>query len=501
MNKAAPRRQNEWLGHPKGLLVLYFTEMWERLSFYGMKYILVYFLTAAVAQGGWGMAEGNAYLVNGFYGALVYFMCVPAGPLADRYIGKRLAVLWGALFQCIGHFLLGITSAKIGFICGIWFLGMGTGLLKTNISTMVGALYQEGDKRREQGFSLFYQGVNVGAIIAILIPAIKDKWGYHAGFGAAGVGMLLSFIIFLGGWRHTAPDQKKRQEILRGSTAMLSVVLAGLGALALLYIYLPAEAVPQFLDLANKVIAALLTCVLLATCLWLFRRSETQKAKNRLFVICMVFLSVVAYVVVYMQIEGLLSKFVEKQVDRHFSLGGKTLEIGPAYFLVLNPLCIVLLSYPVSLFWQKVEQRVSPLAVTSKLGAGMLIFACSTLVTLFAIKLAEKGNISSSWLVLINVLIVLGELCVMIPGLSFISEIAPASLKSTVMGILWGCISFGQLMGARVSKLAEDSLAAGGNPNVFWLLFILYCAFGLLYMGLNKYTHRLVHSAPRAAKK
>ncbi len=187
------------LGQPKGLSYLFFAEMFERFSFYGMRAILVLFLIAKVKDGGWGWTGTSAAKLAGMYGFMVYIMCIPGGIISDRYLGMRSATMWGALIQCLGHFSLAFND-KITFSIGIFLLAVGTGLLKTNISSMVGTLYMDGDKRRDVGFSIFYTGINLGALISPLVVGIIAKnMGYHAGFTSAGVGMFFSILIlFIG---------------------------------------------------------------------------------------------------------------------------------------------------------------------------------------------------------------------------------------------------------------------------------------------------------------
>ena len=195
MNRSIKKSNTTFLGHPVGLFILFLTEMWERFSFYGMRAILVLFLVDS-AGGGLGWSEPTALRVYGINLMAVYVLSIPGGIVADRYIGTKAAVLWGAILQCAGHFLLSLGS-EWAFISGLSFIALGTGLLKPNISTMVGALYPQGDARRDAGFTIFYMGINIGAAAAAsVVGLVGQLYGWHYGFGLAGVGMLIGITTF-----------------------------------------------------------------------------------------------------------------------------------------------------------------------------------------------------------------------------------------------------------------------------------------------------------------
>ncbi|MEM9737877.1 MAG: peptide MFS transporter [Bacteroidota bacterium] len=494
MDDKPHKQSQELLGQPKGLYVLYFTEMWERLSFYGMKSILIYFLTAKVLEGGWGMEKGTANIISGLYSFLAYFMCIPSGPLADRYLGPKKTVMWGAALQFIGHLLLGITAQKIWFVSGIWFLAIGTGLLKTNISTMVGALYQDRDQRRERGFSIFYQGINVGSLIgSLIVPFIKDRFGFHAGFMVAGVGMFLSLLIFVLGVGYLAPERKRSAQQQSMWMSIPALVVAGLALLFIVNHYISSSKIPALLEVGNRVLIVLLSISLLLLCLWVFFQAANKKERGHIMVVFLAYLGVMSYVVIYMQCEGLFMNFAKESVNRIISIFGKEYEIGAAYFYVLNPILIILFSYPVTLFWKKVNDRYTNLAATTKMGVGLLLFAVCALIVSYAIQLSKVGLISPLWVVVINLLIVLGEICIMIPGLSLVSSLAPQHLKSTVMGTLWGFISLGSAVGGEVGNLAEKAISSGGN-NVFSLLLVIFGALGCFYLALNNLANQKVNN-------
>src|SRR5690606_28676993 len=197
-----PWDQPKVFGHPKGLFILFFTELWERFSFYGMRAILVLYMIASVAEGGLGWTNAEALALYGWYTMLVYVMSIPGGFIADRFLGQKKTVLLGGILLCFGHGVLAIDQLW-AFYAGLTLIVLGVGGLKPNISTMVGGLYKPGDALRDKGFTIFYIGINVGAFLAsVVVALVAREYGWHAGFGLAGVGMLIGQIFFMAGQKH-----------------------------------------------------------------------------------------------------------------------------------------------------------------------------------------------------------------------------------------------------------------------------------------------------------
>src|SRR5689334_8668243 len=191
-----------FFGHPRGLATLFFTEMWERFSYYGMRAILILFMTSSIAKGGLGFADSKAGAVYGLYTAMVYLMCLAGGWVADLFTGQRRAVLYGGILIAAGEFCL-VAPAEVSFYAGLVLLMTGTGFLKGNVSTIVGQLYKKGDPRRDSGFSIFYMGINIGALISPLICGyIGERISWRLGFGVAGAGMLLGLVQYVLGAKH-----------------------------------------------------------------------------------------------------------------------------------------------------------------------------------------------------------------------------------------------------------------------------------------------------------
>src|SRR6266508_1124426 len=239
----------QWLGHPRGLSTLFFTEMWERFSYYGMRGILLLFLVASIGNGGFGLTDRTGAAIYGLYVGLVYLMALPGGWIADRILGQRRAVFLGGCIIAAGHFSMAVPSVPT-FYLGLCLIVIGTGLLKPNVSAMVGDLYPEGGARRDAGFSIFYSGINTGALFGPLICGfLGEKINWHLGFGAAGVGMVLGLVQYrLGGkylgaagLRVAEPGDQaalRRMAVGIAAIALVLAVLAGLVILGLLHLTL-----------------------------------------------------------------------------------------------------------------------------------------------------------------------------------------------------------------------------------------------------------------------
>ena len=207
-----PSSKSEWFGHPRGLATLFFTEMWERFSYYGMRALLVLFMTDLIANGGLGMNDATATAVYGLYTFAVYAVALPGGWIADRITGQRNAVLYGGVIIAAGHFTLAVPTGT-AFILGLVLIVLGTGLLKPNVSAIVADLYPEGGARRDAGFSVYYMGINIGAFAGPLICGyLGEAIDWHLGFGVAGVGMLLGIIQYVRGWRQLGSAGQPRDE-------------------------------------------------------------------------------------------------------------------------------------------------------------------------------------------------------------------------------------------------------------------------------------------------
>jgi proton-dependent oligopeptide transporter, POT family len=378
----AHRSEHDLWGHPRGLFVLFLTEMWERFSYYGMRALLVYYMIKQLM-----FTQGQASHIYGLYTGLVYLTPFFGGILADRAWGQRKTVIVGAVLMAIGHFLM---AFEVLFFPALLFLILGNGAFKPNISTQVGNLYPAGDPRRDRAFSIFYVGINVGAFFSPLVcGTLGEVYGWHYGFGAAGVGMVVGLVIYLLGQRWLGPDSLTMR---------------------------------------------------------LDSRPETESAlsgdeKNRVLGLIAVGLVSVAFWAAFEQQGNTIALWADANTDRYI-LGW---EFPASWFQSLNPAFVFLCTPMILTLWaRQSRKRKEPSAVT-KMAIGCFLLACGFLVMIPAARLhALDGTpVSLLWLVFFTLLVTLGELYVSPVGLSLVTKLSPARIVSMMMGIWFLAIFLG----------------------------------------------------------
>lgn len=431
----APEARGGFLGHPIGLAPLFFTELWERFSYYGMRSILILYLTSTAAQGGLGFDVKKASSIYGWYTMAVYLTALPGGWVADYLTGARLAVLIGGIIIAAGHFSMVFHSTSLVFL-GMGLIAIGTGLLKPNISVMVGKLYGDRDPRRDAGFSIFYMGINVGALLAPLAVGFLAKGetfkgflsasgqdpsnSWHWGFGAAGVGMVLGLIVYLLSRR----------------------TLAGIG-----------DKVPRGAKVSGSSAPA---------------PSLTSSDWKRIAAILILFVFTILFWAAYEQKGASLNLFADKLVLTE--IGGKSF---PAPFLQsLTPLFVILLTPLFSLLWWVLKDRQP--SSPAKFTLGLLLIGTAYLLMIPAAVLTAQGRVSFWWLVGLYFLEVCGEMCLSPVGLSMVTKLAPVRFVGLMMGGWFLATSLGNKLAGYLSGffIANDP----------WRLRNLYggIAFGLL---------------------
>lgn len=417
----ARANQRDFLGHPIGLVPLFFTELWERFSYYGMRSILILYLTSTVAQGGLGFDVKQASSIYGWYTMAVYLTALPGGWIADYFTGARMAVLIGGIIIAFGHFSMVFHSTTLVFL-GMALIAIGTGLLKPNISVMVGKLYRENDPRRDTGFSIFYMGINVGALLAPLAVGYLAKGetfkgfltsigqdpanSWHWGFGAAGVGMVLGLIVYL----------------------LSTRTLAGVG-----------DKVPS----ASKAVGSIEPAPALTASDW-----------KRIAAILILFVFTIVFWAAYEQKGASLNLFADKLVATE--IGGKSF---PAPFLQsLTPLFVIMLTPLFALLWGilKDRQPSSP----AKFTLGLLLIGTAYLFMIPAAVLTAQGRVSFWWLVALYFLEVCGEMCLSPVGLSMVTKLAPVRFVGLMMGGWFFATSLGNKLAGYLSGffVANDPL-------------------------------------------
>jgi len=461
-----------FFGHPRGLATLFFTEFWERFSYYGMSAILILFMTTPAAAGGLSFDTAKAGVIYGTYTALVWLASVPGGWLADRFLGQRRATLYGGVVIMLGHISLALPTIPT-FYLGLACLVMGTGLLKPNVSTMVGQLYGTEDARRDAGFSIFYMGINLGASISPFVcgwlaqsprfagmlhgVGIRPESSWHWGFGAAAVGMFFGIIQYLGGWKYlgaagmnpVVPDDpadhaRNRRRLQLGIVAAIVVVLglAALGRTGALRV------TPE--GVANGFGIALLigTVVLWAGLLGI--RTWTRSERKQLLTILVLFVASTVFWSLYQQAGSTLNLFAQRSTDnRLFGMA-----FPSSWFQAVAPIFIILLAPAFAWLWVRLGKR-DPSSPT-KFVFGLAFVGLGFVVLVPAAALSASGvKVSPLWLTLTYLLHTIGELCLSPVGLSATTRLAPARVAGLMMGVWFLTISLGSYLGGRVASLYE----------------------------------------------
>ncbi len=445
-----------FFGHPKGLSTLFFIELWERWGYYGMRSLLILFMTSSAADGGLGFDVAKASAIYGLYTAMVYMASLPGGWIADRILGQRRAVLIGGVIITAGYFLIAF-PASAAFYGGLTLVVVGTGLLKPNASTIVGQLYEEGDTRRDAGFSIFYMGINTGAFVAPLACGwVARFYGWRAGLALAAAGMLLGILQFsLGGSRlgsaglHPVPvsaaeDRQQRRLFVR--------VLLGTVAAAILLFALDATGVLALTaQTLNGIAGTGLTILTIGLFGWMLLAANwSPEERKRIIVIAVLFLASTLFWSVFEQAGSTLNLFAARSTDTTL-LGW---EYPASWFQSVNGFFIVALAPVFAWLWLKLGPRdpSSPTKFSLALvqaGLGFLILAAGAMLA------ANGTKVSPMWLVVTYFLHTTGELCLSPVGLSAFTKLAPARVGGFMMGVWFLSISLGNYLGGRMAALYE----------------------------------------------
>lgn len=405
-------KRTELFGHPVGLFILFFTEMWERFSYYGMRGILTLYIAASAtaADPGLGWSSKDAIWLYGWYTMLVYVASIPGGWVADKLLGQKKTVMWGGITLCLGHGVLAIPQ-DWAFFTGLILIIIGVGGLKPNISTMVGGLYKEGDIRRDSGFTIFYIGINVGAFLAsISVGLVAYYYGWHYGFGLAGIGMLLGQIVYIWG-----------QKFLKG--------------------------VGEFSGGDNVTPEEKAAA----------KRPLTKVEKDRVIVLLISFLMVVVFWGAFEQAGGLMNLYTDAKIDRHIGLSWLE-EIPAAVFQSLNAAYIIIFGTIVGGFWVWWKKKGRESSSLFKMSVGTVIMGLGYVFMMFASKEASSetfGKAAMIWIFLAYLFHTLGELSTSPVALSFITKLAPLKYASIMMGVFFAATGFGNKLAGSIGESAQ----------------------------------------------
>jgi POT family proton-dependent oligopeptide transporter len=479
------------LGHPRGLVTLFFTEMWERLSYYGMRALLVLFMTDQVVNGGMGLDDTSATAIYGIYTALVYLVALPGGWIADRLLGAQRAVFFGGVIIMAGHFVLAIPSVHAFFI-GLLLVILGTGLLKPNVSAIVGELYPEGDARRDGGFTIFYMGINIGAMLGPLICgslAQSPNYGWHYGFAAAGVGMLVGLIQF---WRtkrylgsagaepascgDPVVDAAARRQGWRAvGVAMIALAVIVVMGLSGAFTFDPVE------------ISRMSTYVIISIAVGFFGYvfmfgKLTSEEKRRVIVIIALFFGAAMFWSGFEQAGSSLNLFA----DRYTQLDLGWITLYSTWFQSVNSIFIILFAPMFAYMWVWLAKRNLNPSTPAKFGLGLIMLGIGFLVMMFASKVVANGDQAMpTWLITTYLFHTFGELALSPVGLSATTKLAPKRFVGQMMGIWFVATSLGNLIAGQIAG-DFDANNLAGFPDQYWGIFLTSAGSGILLLLFSK---------------
>ena len=471
--------------HPKGLFTLFFTEMWERMSYYGMRGILVLFMTASIIDGGLEIDPVSASAIYGIYSACVYLVALVGGWLADRHIGQQKAILYGGFIIMLGHFLLAFTDLQT-FYLGLVFVVLGTGLLKPNISAIVGGLYENDKEKKESGFTIFYMAINIGSVLGFFICGfLGENIGWHYGFGAAGIGMafgLAQFILTkknLGdiGLRPSIEInyQKKKREIRIFSTFFLIFIL---------FLFL---SLFGFLTFNPIPIANVLTIIILMISImyffYLFAFGNLNEEERRKITLIVVLFFGAAFFWSGFDQAGSSFNIFAKEYTNRIIYGW---EYPASWLQVLNPILVVLLSPFMAYLWFFLGKRMLDPSLPFKFGLGLIFMAIGFIFISYGASIAmQEGLAGAKWLLLTYLFHTIGELTLSPIGLAAISNLSPKRFVGQMMGVWFLASSLGAIIAGLLSGQATYE-GVETMPALFNKIAIISSIAGLILILLSK---------------
>ena len=498
---------NGFMGHPAPLRSLFFTEMWERFSYYSIRPLLVLFMVATVSSGGFGFDEVTASAIYGIFAGSLYLAAVPGGWLADNWLGQERALWWGSIVIALGHLCIAL-SAMFGmtlFFVGLICIVLGSGLFKTCISVMVGALYPKGDARRDGGFTLFYMGINIGALLAALIVGVfKEKGMWHVGFGVGGLGMLVSLLTY----RFIARKNLTRYAQAKGVDAEweqsndqyknIGRWVGGFIALLVAAVLLISTGMVSF---NPEMVAEYMTYIIAAVVILYFaimfispRLDKTDKLR---LLIC--FILIIGSTLFWSSFEQQPTSF-NLFADRYTDLNIMGFEIPSIWFQSLNPLFILILAPIVSIIWVKLGNRGLEPSSMAKFALGMLLAAAGFALMIFASKsilVPGAGLASPLWLVGSLLLLTLGELALSPVGLSSMTKLAPKGMQGQMMGLFFASIAMGNLVAAFFGgHVSADKIE--GLPTLFTTMTIFLVVSAVILLVLAKPINNMLQKSEHA---
>ncbi len=485
----------DFLGHPKGLVVCFATEMWERFSYYGMRALLILYLTKH-----WEFTDATSYLIYGAYTSLVYIMPVFGGMLADQILGSKKAVTYGAILLVFGHLGMTVESNEQIFYLSLALIVSGVGFLKPNISTMVGALYEEGDPRRDSGFTIFYMGINIGAFTATLLCGyLGEQVGWAYGFGAAGIGMLFGLIIFLWGQKYleglAEPPSNKYLQKMNGISYESWAYISGI------FMVLATWFLVQNSQLVGQLLGGFGAIFIGAWLLYaLFRCAPDER--DRLIVVGILILFSLIFWALFEQAGSSLNILTDRGVNRVI-FGW---EVPASMFQSLNAGFIFTIAPLFAMLWIALAKRNMEPSTPIKFSIGIILVGLGFLALVYGMRSSEGLQTGVFWIILIYLLHTLGELCLSPVGLSSVTKLSPQRIVGFMMGMWFFASAAGNYVAGLIAR-ATASDSSGVSNDVFDLtqkqsFMDVYTDVGLMAIGcgiflaiLTPILKKLMHGA------
>ena len=435
------KHSSDFLGHPKGLFICFATEMWERFSYYGMRALLILYLTKH-----WQFTDAASYLIYGAYTSLVYIMPVFGGMLADQILGSKKAVTYGAILLVFGHLGMTVESSEQIFYLSLALIVSGVGFLKPNISTMVGALYKEGDPRRDSGFTIFYMGINIGAFTATLLCGyLGEEVGWAYGFGAAGIGMLLGLIIFLWGQKYLEglaepPSEKYMTKVSGVSYENWAYISGVIMVLITWFLVQNSQLVGQLLGGFGAIFIGAWLLYALFKC--------APEERDRLIVVGILILFSLIFWALFEQAGSSLNILTDRGVDRVI-FGW---EVPASMFQSLNAGFIFTIAPLFALLWIALAKRNMEPSTPIKFSIGIVLVGLGFLALVYGMQSSEALQTGVIWIVLIYFLHTLGELCLSPVGLSSVTKLSPQRIVGFMMGMWFFASAAGNYVAGLIAK-------------------------------------------------
>lgn len=482
----AVRQDHSFLGHPRGLATLFGLELWERFSYLGFQAILALYFADAVSNGGLGYAQNVASSVVAAYGALVYLLSIAGAWIADRVAGTYRTVLWGGIIIAAGHILMGIPW-EFATWAGLALIVIGTGLLKPNVSTKVGELYEKGDARRDAGFSIYYSGINIGALLGPLVAGwLGQEISWHAGFAAAAVGMILGVLQYVCGRRHLAgrEDMIRVRRAFRADGAFWATVGLALAAVAAAAVFtlLARDGLASLVNVISLV-SAIVPIAMLA---WMaLSRRVTAAERRNLAPYSLLLIALVAYNLVYFQTGSTLN-FLALQRTQNRLLG---MDYPSTWYISLTAIVEIAMGPVLAWLWIRMGRRQPH--VGAKVAIGTILGGVAFLIVALGASLTPAaGMLSALWLVGCYVALGLGDLILQTSGMSATTKLAPRAFASQTMALWFASMALAQGIQAQIVKLFADDSAA----LYFGVQGAVVAGYGILLLVLTPWLSRRMHS-------